>query len=76
VGCDACNNTGYQGRTGIYEFVEIDDEMRTLIHNGAGEHELEAHARSRSTSIRQDGRRRILNGETSLEEVFRVTRED
>ena len=76
VGCDACNNTGYQGRTGIYEFVEIDDQLRTLIHNGAGEHELEAHARNQSESIRQDGRRRILNGETSLEEVLRVTRED
>jgi len=76
VGCDACNNTGYQGRTGIYEFVEIDDQLRVLIHNGAGEHEMEAHARSQSASIRQDGCRRILNGETSLEEVLRVTRED
>ena len=76
AGCDACNNTGYQGRTGIYEFIEIDDHLRTLIHNGAGEHELEAYARNNSESIRQDGRRRILNGETSLEEVFRVTRED
>ena len=76
VGCDACNNTGYQGRKGIYEFVEIDDQLRTLIHNDEGEHELEAHARTLSGSIRQDGLRLILDGETSLEEVFRVTRED
>ena len=67
---------GYQGRKGIYEFIEIDDQLRTLIHNDAGEHELEAHARTLSESIRQDGRRLILDGETSLEEVFRVTRED
>ena len=76
VGCEACNKTGYQGRTGIYEFIEIDDQLRSLIHNGAGEHELEAHARMQWDSIRQDGRRRILSGETSLEEVLRVTHED
>jgi general secretion pathway protein E len=47
-----------------------------LIHDGVGEHELEMHARKYWPSIRQDGMRRILAGETSLEEVLRVTRED
>jgi general secretion pathway protein E len=67
---------GYRGRTGIYELVAVDDTMRTMIHDGAGEHELERHARTHSPSIRDDGRARVLRGETSLEELLRVTRED
>jgi general secretion pathway protein E len=69
-------NGGYRGRTGIYELVAVDDAMRTMIHDGAGEHELERHARSLSPSIRDDGRAKVLRGETSLEELLRVTRED
>ncbi len=75
VGCSECNQLGYKGRTGIYELIEIDDEMRTRIHDGEGEHELETHARAASTSMRHDGWRRVLAGETTLEEVLRVTRE-
>ncbi len=75
VGCPACNHLGYRGRTGIYELVALDDTMRTLIHDGAAEPTLEAHARITSPSINDDGRRRILSGETTLEEVLRVTRE-
>jgi general secretion pathway protein E len=67
---------GYKGRTGIYELVLIDDAMRTLIHDGAAESELERHARLATPSIRDDGRRKVLSGETTLEEVLRVTRED
>ncbi|MDH4021936.1 MAG: type II secretion system protein GspE, partial [Gammaproteobacteria bacterium] len=67
---------GYKGRTGIYELVTIDDELRTMIHDGAGEHELERYARTRSPSIRDDGLRRALAGTTTLEEVLRVTRSD
>ena len=39
-GCSQCNYTGYKGRTGIYEMIEIDDELRPMIHEGAGEHDL------------------------------------
>jgi len=67
---------GYRGRTGIYELVAVDDAMRTMVHDGSGEHELERHARSFSPSIRDDGRAKVLRGETSLEELLRVTRED
>ncbi|HEX4870123.1 MAG TPA: type II secretion system ATPase GspE [Moraxellaceae bacterium] len=74
-GCVHCNGLGYRGRTGIYELIVIDEEMRRLIHNHAGEHELEAHARRSSTSLRQDGTRRVLDGVTTLEEVLRVSRE-
>ncbi|MDJ0927316.1 MAG: type II secretion system ATPase GspE [Gammaproteobacteria bacterium] len=67
---------GYRGRTGIYELVPIDDNIRTMIHDGAGEHEMEAYARSRTGSIRDDGIRKVLDGETTLEEVLRVARGD
>ncbi|MEX0606650.1 MAG: type II secretion system protein GspE, partial [Halofilum sp. (in: g-proteobacteria)] len=72
-GCAQCNHTGYSGRSGIYELVAVDDAMRNLIHEGAGEQELEAHARQRGPGIRVDGLRRIRAGETSIEEVLRVT---
>jgi general secretion pathway protein E len=67
---------GFHGRTGIYELVTIDDTLRTMIHDGAGEHELERYARLHSPSIRDDGMRRVMAGETTLEEVLRVTRSD
>jgi general secretion pathway protein E len=76
TGCEHCNFLGYRGRTGIYELIEIDNEMRQLIHDGAGEQQMEKHARKDWPSIRQDGIRRILAGDTSLEEVLRVTREE
>ncbi|MEL6870597.1 MAG: type II secretion system ATPase GspE [Pseudomonadota bacterium] len=67
---------GFKGRSGIYELVMVDDQMRTMIHDGAGEHELEQYARTRSPSIRDDGRAKVLAGKTTLEEVLRVTRDD
>jgi general secretion pathway protein E len=70
------DENGYRGRTGIYELVTVDNTMRTMIHDGSGEHQLERHARSRGPSIREDGIRKILNGVTTLEEVLRVTRGD
>jgi general secretion pathway protein E len=73
VGCDNCNYTGYRGRTGIYEFIEVDDELRAMIHRGCSEQEMLAQARKRSPDILEDGRRRVLAGETSIEEVLRVT---
>ena len=72
----ARENSGYRGRTGIYELVMIDDTMRTMIHDGASELDLERHARTLTPSIREDGRTRVLRGETTIEEVLRVTRED
>ena len=47
-----------------------------MVHDGASEQSLEKHARERTPSIRHDGMRRVLAGETTLEEVLRVTRED
>jgi len=73
VGCKQCNNMGYRGRKGIYELIEINERMRHLIHEQAGEHELIAEARKNSPSISDDGRQCVLDGVTSLEEVLRVT---
>jgi general secretion pathway protein E len=67
---------GYRGRTGIYELIMVDDAMRTMIHDGASEQELERHARQSTPSIRDDGLAKVLRGETTIEEVLRVTRED
>ncbi len=67
---------GYRGRTGIYELIAVDDHMRTMIHDGSSEQDLERYARLSSPGIRDDGRRKVMAGETTLEEVLRVTRED
>ena len=72
-GCPSCNETGYRGRTGIYELIEIDATLREMIHDGASEQAMLAQARENYQGIEADGRRRIIAGETSLEEVLRVT---
>ena len=70
------DRTGYQGRTGIYEIVTVDDEMRSLIHKSAGEGELRAAARANGfRSMREDGQRWIDAGITSQDEVVRATRD-
>lgn len=75
-GCEHCNYLGYSGRTGIYELVLVDDELRTLIHRNAGEQEMTKAARKHSKGIREDGVRNVLAGKTTVEEVLRVTREE
>jgi general secretion pathway protein E len=74
--CSACNHLGYAGRTGVYEFVPVDDKLQDMIHDGEGEHAMEQYAHTLSPTLRQDGRRLILEGVTSIEEVLRVSRED
>ncbi|ADU66018.1 general secretory pathway protein E [Desulfurispirillum indicum S5] len=76
TGCKECNHLGYRGRTGIYELITFNDELRTMVHRRSSEQELEAYARKHSASIRADGARKVLEGETTLEEVLRVTLED
>ena len=66
----------FKGRTCITELVLIDDKMRTMIHDGASEQEMEKYARTLTRGIRDDGRAKILSGMTAIEEVLRVTRED
>jgi general secretion pathway protein E len=76
VGCDNCGNTGYLGRTGIYELLSVDDEMRLLVHQGANDTDIRRVAeRAGMTSMRADAQRWIDTGVTSQEEALRVTRE-
>ena len=75
-GCDQCNQSGYRGRSGIFELLVVDEAMQTMIHEGRGELDLERYTRQSSPGIRDDGRRRALAGDTSLAELIRVTRED
>jgi general secretion pathway protein E len=75
-GCAQCHQQGYRGRTGIYELVVFDETMRTLVHSRAAEQDMTRHARTLGPSIRDDGRRKVLEGVTTVEEVLRVTREE
>ncbi len=75
VGCTECHQHGHLGRTGIYELIIIDEELRSLIHKGAGELEMLQHARKFSESIRKDGMNRVITGETTIDEIIRVTQE-
>jgi len=75
-GCAACSQTGYAGRTGIYELFTVDDEAKRLIHAGESEHALRTHAAAQGMRVlREDGMRWVTSGATSLAEVVRVTRE-
>jgi general secretion pathway protein E len=76
VGCASCRHTGYSGRSGVYELIAIDETLRVMIHDRASEQQMRKHARTQFSSLRKDGYRRVLKGETSLEEVLRVTSED
>ncbi len=76
VGCPACSNTGYKGRTGVYELMVADDRLRSLIHSRAAESQLLVAAEEAGLkSMREDGARLVSSGVTSLEEVVRVTRD-
>ncbi len=76
VGCEACAHTGYKGRTGVYELMVANDQVRSLIHQQAPESVLLAAAQAAGLrSMREDGARLVAAGITSEEEVLRVTRE-
>jgi len=75
-GCPSCNFTGYHGRTGIYELLSTDETLHRMIHENASEQALRDYAVQHGmVSMRQDGMRLVRNGETTLEEVLRVTRD-
>ncbi len=77
-GCEVCRNTGYRGRTGIYEFMQVDQELRVMIHQSTPEHEIRSYAQNKGGMIplRQDGMRWVADGTSALEEILRVTREN
>jgi len=73
-GCDACNQTGYRGRIGLYEVMEVTEELRELILVGASALELRRKAvEDGMISLRQSGLQKIAAGVTTIEEVVRET---
>ena len=73
-GCDACNNTGYKGRKGIYELMKIMDPLRELINERAPTVILKQKAIELGmVTLRQDGLRSIFAGDTTIEEVLKYT---
>ncbi len=74
-GCAECVQTGFHGRTGIYEMIEVDEMLSTMVHDGTSQPKLERYCRTQSRSLREDGIRKMVQGETTLDEVLRVTRD-
>jgi type IV pilus assembly protein PilB len=73
-GCEKCNNTGYKGRVGLYEVMEVTEELRELILVGASSLELRRKAVDEGMiTLRRSGLRKVMDGMTSVEEVVRET---
>jgi len=76
-GCPDCINTGYRGRTGIFELMTIDDELRELVMaNPRSTMMKQAVVKKGMHTLRDDGMRKVLAGDTTIEEVLRVTQDD
>jgi type IV pilus assembly protein PilB len=74
AGCDRCNKTGYKGRVGLYEVLEVTEELRELILVGASGLELRRKAVDEGMlTLRRSGLRKVMEGMTSIEEVVRET---
>jgi type IV pilus assembly protein PilB len=74
AGCERCNNTGYKGRVGLYEVMEITDELRELILVGASALELRRKAVEEGMiTLRRSGLHKVMDGVTTIEEVARET---
>ncbi len=77
VGCPACSHTGYRGRIGIFELMQIDDEIRGLLTQNVDAKTIKATAmRKGMGTLRADGARKVLAGTTSVAEVIRATEEE
>jgi len=77
TGCSSCNQSGYRGRCGIFEFLPATDEIKSsIIRNDDAATLKKLAIQSGMRTLRDDGVDRVLNGVTSFDEVMRVTRED
>ena len=76
-GCRACRNTGYRGRSAVHELMVVDDDVRDLVMKKADASSIRRVCTSKGMKIlRQDGAERVLAGQTTIEELLRVTQED
>jgi len=72
TGCNLCANTGYRGRTGIFEFLVISDDIRKMLRNNAGAGEIKAQALAEGMiTMKRDGMLKVKEGITSVSEVLR-----
>jgi general secretion pathway protein E len=77
VGCNNCNRTGYRGRTGIYEFLPVDDDIRQLVLKNVDSGSIKKAGVSKGMlTLLDDGARKVAAGETTIAEVLSVTQED
>jgi len=75
-GCSSCLNTGYMGRTGIFELMMLDDRIKNLILKTSDANAIKHRAVEQGmVTLRQDGAQKVLNGITTIEEIFRVTQQ-
>ncbi|MBN1555003.1 MAG: type II/IV secretion system protein, partial [Phycisphaerae bacterium] len=73
-GCEKCRKTGYKGRLGLYELLVLDDELRDVITSSPALGDLRRYAQSHGmVSLQQDGLLKVTTGETTVEEIMRVT---
>ena len=76
-GCDECFHSGYAGRTAIYEFLPVTEDLRTEVMNGASASEIKKTAVQRGLiTLRMDGQDKIRDRQTTPDEVLRVTQLD
>ena len=73
-GCASCNNTGYKGRVGLFEFMPITDEIREIINRGGSTAQIrDAAMRTGMHPLRDSGLEKVYSGVTTIEEVIRET---
>ncbi|MFM8272532.1 MAG: GspE/PulE family protein, partial [Gemmata sp.] len=73
-GCDKCNNLGFKGRTGLYELLVMNDDLRDMVSRGASTDAIRNYTRKQGThSLRDAGLRALFAGHTTLDEVVRET---
>jgi general secretion pathway protein E len=73
TGCAECNSTGYIGRSGIYECIEVNEKLQSMIHRNSSESEMISSIGDSYRNMQADGWRRVLNGQTAITEVLRIT---
>jgi general secretion pathway protein E len=77
AGCAACSQTGYRGRTGIFELMILDDEVRRLIGAKADSTLIKQAAVAKGmVTLKQEGAERVIQGHTTMEEVMRITQQE
>jgi general secretion pathway protein E len=76
AGCDACGNSGYKGRIGVFEAIRIDDTIRRLINEGGDEVDIAAHAYANAQNLTAAAHTLVREGLTTPEEAIRISRRD